>query len=114
MKSHNPSKIGVCCLSLILTVLSGGLNRAVRAQTTRESIPPLPREIERSLIHNSSQDFFQQGATQFEREIQRLREGKFAIPADLLRVREDTQYRDRFSNEEATPPERQTPNFQIP
>ncbi|MGD2180832.1 hypothetical protein [Lusitaniella coriacea] len=52
---------------------------------------PVSAEVERALHHNSSQDFFQQGLVQMEREIQWLMEGKVAKSANPLRINEDVR-----------------------
>ena len=72
---------------LLLTIAAAiALPREVHAQITRDRLLPLPREIERALIYNPSQDFFRQGRERFEQEIQELRDRKltkFKIPYEL-------------------------------
>ncbi|MDY6785446.1 MAG: hypothetical protein SW833_23330 [Cyanobacteriota bacterium] len=65
--------------SLLLLAIAIALPPKVRAQTlTRDRLLPLPQEIQRALIYNSSQDFFRQGRERFEQEIQELKDRKSA------------------------------------
>jgi hypothetical protein len=89
-------------IAYCIPILLGGLPRAAWSQSLKEPIPPLPREIERALLYNSSQDFFHQGVTQFEQQIQRLREGKFDVSQEILHLGDDVKNGERFLDDEAT------------
>ncbi|MBD2578192.1 hypothetical protein [Oscillatoria sp. FACHB-1406] len=82
------TRFGICTLLMI----GLGVSRPAWAQGRPETF--LPPEIERSLIENSSPNFFQQGIARFEQEVQRLTESKRTDREAILRVRQDSRYPD--------------------
>jgi hypothetical protein len=83
---------------LLLTMVAAiALPREAHAQMPRDRLLPLPREIERALIYNPSQDFFRQGRERFEQEVRELRDRKLT----RLKIQYELPERGRLGCREA-------------
>ncbi|MBE9126473.1 MULTISPECIES: hypothetical protein [unclassified Coleofasciculus] len=71
----------------VLLLSVGLLGQQESVLANQESLTPeSAAQISRDLIPSSSQEFFQRGREQFEREIQRLYRGQDALTENLLTI----------------------------